>query len=68
MSSHFVGKDALSWSHQQRGGHNFRSLRVNGLFGGKKDNEKGDDAPSKVCLLELFRVIVLCKATLLVSS
>ncbi|KAF3452945.1 hypothetical protein FNV43_RR03378 [Rhamnella rubrinervis] len=29
-------------------GHNYRSLRVNGLFGGKKENnEKGDDAPSK---------------------
>lgn len=35
--------------HRKVGSEQHRCLRVNGLFGGKKDNsEKGDDAPSKV--------------------
>ncbi|KAH7569224.1 hypothetical protein JRO89_XS06G0126600 [Xanthoceras sorbifolium] len=50
-NSNFAGKEVLSWSGQQKSGRNFRSLRVNGLFGGKKDNEKSDDAPSKAGIL-----------------
>ncbi|KAL5774977.1 hypothetical protein ACOSP7_012534 [Xanthoceras sorbifolium] len=50
-NSNFAGKEVLSRSGQQKSGRNFRSLRVNGLFGGKKDNEKSDDAPSKAGIL-----------------
>ncbi|KAJ4709576.1 Nucleoid-associated protein, chloroplastic [Melia azedarach] len=47
-----TGKEIISWSGRQKSGHNFRSLRVNGLFGGKKDNnEKGDETPSKAGIL-----------------
>ncbi|KAL9442594.1 hypothetical protein AB3S75_018502 [Citrus x aurantiifolia] len=52
LNSNLAGKEMLSFSSQQKSGHQFRSLRVYGLFGGKKDNnEKGDDAPSKAGIL-----------------
>ncbi|KAK9213567.1 hypothetical protein WN943_002955 [Citrus x changshan-huyou] len=52
LNSNLAGKEMLSFSSQQKSGHQFRSLRVCGLFGGKKDNnEKGDDAPSKAGIL-----------------
>lgn len=55
LNSNLAGKEMLSFSSQQKSGHQFRSLRVYGLFGGKKDNnEKGDDAPSKVSLFSHF--------------
>ncbi|XWS70412.1 hypothetical protein CRYUN_Cryun03dG0045900 [Craigia yunnanensis] len=42
---------SLSLGHKKYG-HNYKSLRVYGLFGGKKENgEKGDDAPSKAGIL-----------------
>lgn len=37
----------LSQARQGKYGHKGRSIRVYGLFGGKKD-EKSEDAPSKV--------------------
>ncbi|KAJ0030900.1 hypothetical protein Pint_14382 [Pistacia integerrima] len=47
-----AGKEVCSWSCRQTPGHNLRSLRVNGLFGGKKDNnDNSDDAPSKAGIL-----------------
>lgn len=49
MNKNLAGKQFLSLSAPQISGLNYKSLRVNGLFGGKKENgEKGDDAPSKV--------------------
>ncbi|KAK3189734.1 hypothetical protein Dsin_029295 [Dipteronia sinensis] len=52
LNANFAGKEVLSWSGQQKSGRNFRSLRINGLFGGKKDNnEKSDDGPSKAGIL-----------------
>ncbi|XP_022754511.1 nucleoid-associated protein At4g30620, chloroplastic-like isoform X2 [Durio zibethinus] len=42
---------SLSLGHR-KSGYNYRSLRVCGLFGGKKENsEKGDDASSKAGIL-----------------
>ncbi|XP_050213965.1 nucleoid-associated protein At4g30620, chloroplastic-like isoform X2 [Mercurialis annua] len=47
-SSFPSGQQLASWSGHQKSGHSSRSLRVHGLFGGKKDNnEKNDDAQSK---------------------
>lgn len=49
LNMNLAGKQNLSWpSQRQNSGNNNRSLRVYGLFGGKKDNEKSDDTPSKV--------------------
>lgn len=49
LNKNLAGKQFLSLSAPQKSGLNYKSLRVNGLFGGKKENgEKGDDAPSKV--------------------
>ncbi|XP_031249605.1 nucleoid-associated protein At4g30620, chloroplastic [Pistacia vera] len=51
-SGNLAGKEVCSWSCRQTPGHNLRSLRVNGLFGGKKDNnDNSDDAPSKAGIL-----------------
>ncbi|KAJ0091706.1 hypothetical protein Patl1_14574 [Pistacia atlantica] len=54
-SGNLAGKEVCSWSCRQTPGHNLRSLRVNGLFGGKKDNnDSSDDAPSKVNYVNFF--------------
>ncbi|KAG6739837.1 hypothetical protein POTOM_057452 [Populus tomentosa] len=48
LNANVVGKQLLSWSGKQKSERNYRSFRVIGLFGGKKENsEKSDDAPSK---------------------
>ncbi|XP_065631912.1 nucleoid-associated protein At4g30620, chloroplastic isoform X1 [Quercus suber] len=47
-SSNSVGMQVFSRCGRRKYGHNHRSLRVCGLFGGKKENnEKSEDAPSK---------------------
>ena len=52
LNKNLAGKQFLSLSAPQKSGLNYKSLRVNGLFGGKKENgEKGDDAPSKAGIL-----------------
>lgn len=53
-----VGMQMLSGKYR----HNCRSLRVYGLFGGKKEkNEKSDDAPSKVNVIcFFFKVQSMC--------
>ncbi|KAH1131669.1 hypothetical protein J1N35_003047 [Gossypium stocksii] len=52
LKKNLAGKQFLSLSAPQKSGLNYKSLRVNGLFGGKKENgEKGDDAPSKAGIL-----------------
>ena len=54
MNTNLAGKQFLSLSGHRKYGHNYKSLRVYGLFGGKKENgEKGDDAPSKVSYAHL---------------
>uniref|UniRef100_A0A6N2MI64 Uncharacterized protein n=1 Tax=Salix viminalis TaxID=40686 RepID=A0A6N2MI64_SALVM len=48
LNANVAGKQLLSWSGSQKSERNYRSFRVTGLFGGKKENsEKSDDAPSK---------------------
>ncbi|XP_011018042.1 PREDICTED: uncharacterized protein LOC105121190 isoform X1 [Populus euphratica] len=48
LNANVVGKQLLSWSGKWKSERNYRSFRVIGLFGGKKENsEKSDDAPSK---------------------
>lgn len=42
---------ALSQPTSQKLMCNRRSLRVSGLFGGKKDSDKSDDGPGKVYTL-----------------
>ncbi|XVE53639.1 hypothetical protein DITRI_Ditri03aG0019100 [Diplodiscus trichospermus] len=52
LNTILAGKQFLSLSAPQKSGRNYKSLRVYGLFGGKKENdEKGDDAPSKAGIL-----------------
>ncbi|GLT85347.1 hypothetical protein SLE2022_035380 [Rubroshorea leprosula] len=52
LGSSIADKQILSWSGHQKSGHRHRSVRVYGLFGGKKENnEKGEDAPSKAGIL-----------------
>ncbi|XP_022754510.1 nucleoid-associated protein At4g30620, chloroplastic-like isoform X1 [Durio zibethinus] len=52
LNSNPAGKQFLSLSGHRKSGYNYRSLRVCGLFGGKKENsEKGDDASSKAGIL-----------------
>ena len=47
-ASSMVGKQ-ISWSSYRNSRQTRRPLRVHGLFGGKKENnEKGEDANSKV--------------------
>jgi len=49
-----VGRPCLSWTHDKLGSSS-RSVRVYGLFGGKKDDkDSGDDSSSKVGLFLLF--------------
>ncbi|KAF7806539.1 nucleoid-associated protein [Senna tora] len=51
-SANIVDMKILSRSdHRRVGTEQNRCFRVYGLFGGKKDNEKGDDAPSKAGIL-----------------
>ncbi|XP_022730373.1 nucleoid-associated protein At4g30620, chloroplastic-like [Durio zibethinus] len=50
LNTNLAGKQFLSPSGHRKSGHNYKSLRVYSLFGGKKD-EKGDDAPSKAGIL-----------------
>ncbi|XVE97452.1 hypothetical protein REPUB_Repub03eG0021000 [Reevesia pubescens] len=48
LNKNLAGKRFLSSSAPRKSGHNYKSLHVYSLFGGKKENgEKGDDAPSK---------------------
>uniref|UniRef100_A0A2P2KUA0 Uncharacterized protein n=1 Tax=Rhizophora mucronata TaxID=61149 RepID=A0A2P2KUA0_RHIMU len=55
MNPNIVGKQFLSWPSHQISEHGDRTVRVSGLFGGKKENsEKGDDTPSKVNHTNLF--------------
>ncbi|EOY29523.1 hypothetical protein QUC31_020751 [Theobroma cacao] len=52
FSTNLAGKQFLSSSGRRKSGRSYKSLRVYGLFGGKKENgEKGDDAPSKAGIL-----------------
>ncbi|XVF89287.1 hypothetical protein PTKIN_Ptkin19aG0118000 [Pterospermum kingtungense] len=52
LNTNLAGKQFLSSSAPRKSGYNHKSLRVHGLFGGKKENgEKGDDAPSKAGIL-----------------
>uniref|UniRef100_A0A2P2KU94 Uncharacterized protein n=1 Tax=Rhizophora mucronata TaxID=61149 RepID=A0A2P2KU94_RHIMU len=52
MNPNIVGKQFLSWPSHQISEHGDRTVRVSGLFGGKKENsEKGDDTPSKAGIL-----------------
>ncbi|XP_044472442.1 nucleoid-associated protein At4g30620, chloroplastic-like [Mangifera indica] len=52
LSGNLASKEVYSWSCLQTPGRNIRSLRVNGLFGGKKDNsDKSEDTPSKAGIL-----------------
>lgn len=55
LSGNLASKEVYSWSCLQTPGRNIRSLRVNGLFGGKKDNsDKSEDTPSKVNYVKFF--------------
>lgn len=60
-SANFVDMKILSRSdHRRVGPEQHRCLRVYGLFGGKKDNnEKSDDAPSKVSQYSLLFLSML---------
>ncbi|GLU01340.1 hypothetical protein SLE2022_186520 [Rubroshorea leprosula] len=49
VGSSIAGKKMLSWRGTQKSGHRHRSVRVYGLFGGKKENN--DDAPPKAGIL-----------------
>ncbi|CAI0394594.1 unnamed protein product [Linum tenue] len=51
FSASSLGKLAVSWPSTQRYRVSHRSLRVQGLFGGKKDGDKGDDGASKAGIL-----------------
>ncbi|GMI89295.1 Suppressor of TIC40 2 [Hibiscus trionum] len=52
LNKNLAGKQFISLSAPTKSGRSYKSLRVNGLFGGKKENgEKGDDAPSKAGIL-----------------
>ncbi|RWV85429.1 hypothetical protein GW17_00052782 [Ensete ventricosum] len=49
--------------------HKTRSLRVYGLFGGKKDkSENADDAPSKFCLVLFCETLILGLFLILCSA
>ncbi|PKI52360.1 hypothetical protein CRG98_027286, partial [Punica granatum] len=42
------GRQMLACFSYRKNGSSYRAIKVNALFGGKKDNsEKGDDSPSK---------------------
>ncbi|XP_021758035.1 nucleoid-associated protein At4g30620, chloroplastic-like [Chenopodium quinoa] len=45
-----IGRPCLVWTNSNSG-KSSRSVRVYGLFGGKKDSEKGDDSSSKAGIL-----------------
>ncbi|GLT43685.1 hypothetical protein SLA2020_176190 [Shorea laevis] len=49
VGSSIAVKKMLSWRGIQKSGHRHRSVRVYGLFGGKKENN--DDAPPKAGIL-----------------
>ncbi|XVF35574.1 hypothetical protein REPUB_Repub18cG0157600 [Reevesia pubescens] len=52
LNTTLAGKQFLSSAGHRKSVHNYKSLHVYGLFGGKKENgEKGDDAPSKAGIL-----------------
>ncbi|OMO61715.1 YbaB-like DNA-binding protein [Corchorus capsularis] len=51
LNTNLPGKQFLSSSGHQKSGHKYKSLRVYGLFGGKKDGEKGDDGNNKAGIL-----------------
>ncbi|CAI0427561.1 unnamed protein product [Linum tenue] len=51
FNANSVGKLAISWPSKQRSRIGHRSLRVQGLFGGKKDGDKGEDGASKAGIL-----------------
>ncbi|CAL1414964.1 unnamed protein product [Linum trigynum] len=51
LNANSVGKLAISWPSKQRSRIGHRSLRVQGLFGGKKDGDKGEDGASKAGIL-----------------
>ncbi|KAA3489930.1 nucleoid-associated protein chloroplastic-like [Gossypium australe] len=48
LNTNLACKQLLSSTFRRKAGHNYKSLRVYGLFGGKKENgDEGDGAPSK---------------------
>ncbi|KAG8495343.1 hypothetical protein CXB51_013064 [Gossypium anomalum] len=48
LNTNLACKQLLSSTFRRKTGHNYKSLRVYGLFGGKKENgDEGDGAPSK---------------------
>ncbi|KAL4302708.1 hypothetical protein GQ457_10G002560 [Hibiscus cannabinus] len=52
LNKNLAGKQFSSLSAPTKSGKSYKSLRVYGLFGGKKENgEKGDDSPSKAGIL-----------------
>ncbi|EEF32999.1 nucleoid-associated protein At2g24020, chloroplastic [Ricinus communis] len=51
LNANLVGQQLVSWPGHQKSRRCSRSLRVHGLFGGKKDNNEKSDEQSKAGIL-----------------